>query len=165
MSKTNKTITLDQAFSRVAHLCSQKECCIFDIKQKLRRKELSDAEIEQIINKLIDEKYIDETRYTRSFIADKLRFNKWGAQKIKNHLRAKFIPTTIIENAFAEIENDLLTKALPDLLEKKRKSVKGQSDYEINTKLIRYALGKGFMMNDVLKCLKATNITDLPDED
>ena len=165
MSKKNKTTTPEQAFFRVAHICSQKECCIFDIKQKLHRKELSDAEIEQIINQLIDEKYIDETRFTRSFIADKLRFNKWGAQKIKNHLRAKFVPTTIIENAFSEIENDLLTKALPDLLEKKRKSVSGKSEYEINTKLIRYALGKGFAMSDVLKCLKAMNVNDLPDED
>jgi len=152
------------AFSRMAHICSQKECCVFDIKRKLRRKELSDAEIEQVIEKLISEKYIDETRFTRSFIADKLRFNKWGAQKIKNHLRAKYIPTSIIENAFLEFENDVLTKALPDLLEKKRKSVTGKSEYEINTKLIRYALGKGFTMNDVLKCLKSMSINDLPDD-
>ena len=156
---------VNSAFLRVAHICSQKECCIFDIKQKLRRKELSDTEIEQIIDKLVAEKYIDETRYARSYIADKLRFNKWGAQKIKNHLRAKYIPTSIIENAFLEFENDALTQALPDLLEKKRKSVKGKSEYEINTKLIRYALGKGFAMSDVLKCLKAMNVNDLPDED
>ena len=156
---------VNSAFSRMAHICSQKECCIFDIKQKLRRKELSDAEIEQIIEKLISEKYIDETRFTQSYIADKLRFNKWGAQKIKNHLRAKYISNSVIENAFLEFSDDAQTKALPDLLEKKRKSVTGKSEYEINTKLIRYALGKGFMMNDVLKCLKAMNINDLPDED
>ena len=155
---------INSAFSRMAHICSQKECCIFDIKQKLRRKELSDAEIEQIIEKLISEKYIDETRYTRMYIADKLRFNKWGAQKIKNHLRAKFIPSSVIDSAFSEIENDELIHALPDLLAKKRKSVKGKSEYEINTKLIRYALGKGFMMKDVLKCLKSMNIDDLPDD-
>jgi len=148
----------------MAHICSQKECCVFDIKQKLRRKELSDAEIEQVIEKLVANKYIDEARFTRIYIDDKLRFNKWGAQKIKNHLRAKFVPTTIIENAFSEIENDKLTHALPDLLAKKRKSVKGKSEYEINTKLIRYALGKGFMMSDVLKCLKSMNVNDLPDD-
>ena len=125
---------------------------------------LSEIEIEEIIDKLVSENYIDEVRFTRSFIADKLRFNKWGAQKIKNHLRAKFVPTAVIESTFSEIENDALTGALPDLLEKKRKSVTGKSEYEINTKLIRYALGKGFAMNDVLKCLKAMSASDLPDD-
>ena len=162
--RQRQPLSPEQAFSRVAHLCSQKECCVFDVKQKLRRMELPETEIETVINKLVADKFIDEARYARSFIADKLRFNKWGAQKIKNHLRAKYVPSSIIEEAFCEFEDEALTQALPDLLEKKRKSVTGKSEYEINTKLIRYALGKGFAMSDVLKCLKAMNVNDLPDE-
>jgi regulatory protein len=70
-----------------------------------------------------------------------------------------------VENAFSEFSDTSLTESLPELLRKKRKSVTGKSEYEINTKLIRYALGKGFAMNDVLRCLKSMNINDLPDED
>ena len=165
MRKLKKNYSPEMALFRVAHLCSQKECCVYDIKRKLQSMGLSDAEIDKNIEKLLAEKYIDETRFTHSFIADKLRFNKWGERKIKEALRQKFIPKEIIEQAFAEFSDHSFTELLPDLLEKKRKSVTGKTEYEINTKLIRYALGRGFLMNDVLKCLKTMNLTDLPDEE
>lgn len=172
MTKPQKTILPDQAFVRVAHICSQKECCVYDIKRKLNNMGLSEAEIDKIIEKLVTERYIDEERFARNFISDKLRFNKWGELKIRQALRQKFVPKAVVERVFSEIENDSLTEKLPDLLMKKRKSITGNcltastvSEYEINTKLIRYAMGKGFTMSDVLKCLKSMNINNLPDED
>jgi regulatory protein len=163
MEKSKRIISSEQAFSRVAHICAQKECCVYEIKRKLKNMGFPENEIEKIIEKLITEKYIDESRFARIFINDKLRFNKWGEQKIKEALRCKFVPKEIIENAFLEFSDTLLTELLPDLLAKKRKTVTGKSEYEINTKLIRFALGKGFAMSDVLKCLKTMNIEELPD--
>jgi regulatory protein len=162
MEKSKRVISPEQAFSRVAHICAQKECCAYDIKRKLKNMELPENEIEKIIDKLTTEKYIDEARFARIFIDDKLRFNKWGERKIKEALRCKFVPKEIIENAFLELSDTSLAESLPDLLAKKRKSVKGNSEYEINTKLIRFALSRGFAMSDVLKCLK--NVDDFFDE-
>ncbi|MDR0333462.1 MAG: RecX family transcriptional regulator [Dysgonamonadaceae bacterium] len=163
MENSKRIISSEQALFRVAHICAQKECCVYDIKRKLKNMGLPENEIEKIINKLTAEKYIDESRFTRIFINDKLRFNKWGERKIKEALRCKFVPKEIIENAFSEFSDTSLVESLPDLLAKKRKSIAGKSEYEINTKLIRFALGKGFTMDDVLKCLKNIDVDDFPD--
>jgi regulatory protein len=163
MNKVVKNFTSEQAFSHVARICAQKECCVSNIKRKLKNMGLLENEMEKIIEKLMAEKYIDESRFVRIFIDDKLRFNKWGEQKIREALRGKLIPKEIIENAFLEFSDASLTESLPGLLAKKRKSVKGSSEYEINTKLIRFALGKGFAMSDVLKCLKNIDVDDFPD--
>ena len=47
----------------------------------------------EIIDRLIDEKFIDERRYCRAFVNDKLRFNHWGRVKIQAKLREKKLNT------------------------------------------------------------------------
>lgn len=164
MSNTEKIITKDQVFSRMARICSQKECCVFDIRQKLVRLKFPDEAIDEIINKLKKEKYIDENRFAKSFINDKLRFNKWGKAKIETALWQKRISGEIIENAFSEFPDSSMTDSLRPLLEKKWKTIKGKTDYEKSTKLIRFALGRGFAMKDILKCIKSMNLVEPEDE-
>ena len=86
-----------------------------------------------------------------------------GHNKNNQALRQKKIPFDVIEAAFAEFTDNELNAQLEQLLLSKRKSVKGKSAYEINTKLIRYALGRGFAMQDILHCMKKLNLNDLPD--
>lgn len=162
MNKPDKIITPQQAFARMARICSQKECCKHDIRQKLLRLNLPESAVEEVLKKLVGEKYIDEARFARSFVADKLHFNKWGRKKIELALRRKSIASETIESVFAEFPDGSLSESLPALLEKKRKTVTGKSEYEKNGKLIRFALGRGFPMNDVLSCLKKMDLTDVP---
>lgn len=164
MAESEKIITKEQAFSRMAHQCSQKECCVFDIRQKLLRLKFPDEATDEIISKLKKEKYIDENRFARSFINDKLRFNKWGKAKIETALRQKRVPSEIIDEAFSEFSDAFLNESLQPLMEKKWKTIKGKTEYEKNTKLIRFALGRGFAMNDVLRCMRAMNVTNPDDE-
>ena len=164
MADTEKIITKDQAFSRMARICSQKECCTFDIRQKLLRLKFYEEAADEIITKLKKEKYIDENRFTRSFINDKLRFNKWGKTKIVTALRQKRIPSEIIDEAFSEFSDESVNQSLQPMLEKKWKTVKGKTEYEKSTKLIRFALGRGFAMKDILRCVHTMNLTSPEDE-
>lgn len=117
-----------------------------------------------IIGRLIKERYIDEERYVHSYIHDKLSFNKWGKKKIALYLQQKHIPSEVIEAAFSEFSDNSLNASLQPLLEAKRKTVTGRSTYEINGKLIRYALGRGFSMKEILACMQKMNVDDLPDD-
>jgi regulatory protein len=163
MDKPENMITAEQAFERMARLCSQKECCTLDVSKKLRRMQMPEETVADIIARLRKERYIDEVRYTRSYIHDKLTFNKWGKKKIVLSLQQKQIPAHIIEDAFSQFSDTTLNASLLPLLEAKRKTVKGKSAYEINGKLIRYALARGFAMQEILACMRKININELPD--
>lgn len=154
MEQTPKIISEAKALSRMAHQCARKECCVFDIKTKLLRYNLDADVIERIIAELKKEKYIDELRFTRSFINDKIRFNKWGKVKIEFALRQKRIPENIVSEAFLDYSESQLNDSLPDLLQAKWRTIKGNTEYEKQNKLIRFALSRGFEMNNIKQCLK-----------
>lgn len=154
MEQTPKIISEAKALNRMAHQCARKECCVFDIKTKLLRYNLDADVIERIIAELKKEKYIDELRFTRSFINDKIRFNKWGKVKIEFALRQKRIPENIVSEAFLDYSENQLNDSLPDLLQAKWKTIKGNTEYEKQNKLIRFALSRGFEMNNIKQCLK-----------
>lgn len=157
MIQKEKVISEKQAFTRMARLCSQKEYSSFDISQKLYRLNFTSKEIENIVNRLIEENFINDERFVRSYIGDKLKFNKWGKKKIELTLKQKKIPQGIIYKVFKEYSASELNKSLESVLEKKWKSVKGATDNEKKGKLIRYALGRGFEMKEILSCMQKLN--------
>ena len=140
MEQKPKTKSESKALSRMANLCARREYCIFDIETKLKRYGLEKETIESIIARLVKEKYIDEIRYTRGFIKDKIRFNKWGKTKIEYALRQKRVPEDIVAEAFLEYTDDELNNSLQDLRLAKWKTLKGDSDYDKRNKLIRFGL-------------------------
>ena len=82
-------INYRQALTNVMAMCSLSERCRFDIIAKLKQWELSEDEIAEAIDYLIKEHFLDEERFVRFYVNDKLRFNKWGKVKLKFMLRQK----------------------------------------------------------------------------
>lgn len=142
-----------QALSKMAAYCSRAERAKVDIVKKLQNWELDRESIDRIITYLIKEKFLSEERYCRSFIKDKLRFNKWGRTKITFELRKKQIPSDIIELCFKEVDECDFQEQLTSILSTKLKSVKASNDNEKKMKLIRFALGRGYNFNEIKKCL------------
>ncbi len=148
-----KTYTEQQALARAASLCSASEQCISQIREKLVRWEQSPEAAERIIARLLAEKYIDEQRFARAYALDKLRYNRWGKVKIEFSLRQLGIPQAFIAEALSQLPADEYRQTLARLLDQKAPSVKGRTPYERNAKLIRFALGHGFLMDDILQQL------------
>lgn len=163
MDKEGKIITEEKAYAMMARICSRKECAPSDIARKLWRMGLSGSVVDKVINRLKKEKYIDERRFIRCYIHDKLTFNKWGKKKIALSLRRKQLPENLIDDLFLEFSDVSFGESLQPLLEKKWKSVKGKSGYERRGKLIRYALGRGFSMDEVMACMEKMRIGDFTD--
>jgi regulatory protein len=133
-----------EALSYITAFCSKEERCISDVEKKLFELLQSEAEIEEIIQFLISEKYIDETRYTNAFVNDKFRFNKWGKLKIAYALKNKKIPSKIIEQSLSAISEDQYSQQLEYELFKKLKSLPKSSTFELKGKLYRFAASRGF---------------------
>ncbi len=132
------------ALTKVMAWCSKSERCISEAKLKLKKFELSDIELDTAIEHLVREKFLDDSRYVRFYVNDKLKFNKWGKVKLHYMLRQQQINDLIINKALDEIDHDLYLRILRDLLSSKLKSVKGTSDYECKGKLANYAQSHGF---------------------
>lgn len=161
MTNTTETTILQ----RMASLCSVKEYCIRDIRQKIKATDLSDEACERIINRLCSEKFIDEERYTRAFVKDKLRFSKWGRVKIKYELRGKEVPSSLIENILNEVDEASYKAALRAILMQKKKSTKGRTGQEVFVKLYRFAAGRGFESPLISACLKEILNTEADETD
>ncbi len=142
------------ALSKAMALCSKREYCREDIRLKLNDWGLGDNESGEILATLVSEKFIDEKRYTRAFARDKFNYNKWGKIKISALLRMKRIPSETISEALASIDQDLYLQTLKDLISSHRKHVRAKNQFEMNGKLLRFALSKGFessLVYDILK--------------
>ncbi len=155
-----KEITEPEALSRMAAYCSAAEHCRSEVTEKLHRMGIPYDVTERIADRLTEEKYIDEERFCRAFVRDKYRFDKWGRTKIEQALRLKKIPSAVCRAGLAEIDEEEYLAILQKLLVAKRKSVRSQNEYELNVKLIRFALSRGFEMKDIRRCIDISDEND-----
>lgn len=137
-----------------AAYCSAAERCIHDVKKKLDAADASPEVKERIIRRLVDEKFIDETRFCRSFVNDKLRFNKWGRIKIDFELRNRGISPALREESLSSIDEQYYNELLADLLANKKKSIKAKDARDAYLKLLRFGAGRGFESNLISRCLQ-----------
>ena len=157
-----KEMTEQEAYLQLAALCAQAEHCEQEMRDKMRRWELDETVQNRIINRLIKERYVDDERYARAFVKDKIRYNKWGRRKVQQALWKKRIDADVQQRVLDEIEEKEYLDILRPLLKQKRKSIKAESDYELNQKLVRFALGRGFGFDIIRQCL---NVDDIDIED
>jgi len=144
MSKPRKTISVKEALSKAQYLCAQKEKCISDIRTKLYDWKLPEVDHETVINKLLDDKFINEERYALHYTKDKIVHNKWGRIKITYALKQKKIKDEYINNAFDNFSEDEYENILKNELLKKLKTIKDKDEYAIKSKLLRFAASRGF---------------------
>ena len=119
----------------------------------MRNWELPEGAEDRVIEKLVKEKFIDECRFSRAFVRDKFRYNRWGKIRIRQELKLRQISQKYIDEALKEIDSSDNLSTLSEIIRKKRPSVKGKNEYEIKAKLIRFALGRGFSMDDIAKVI------------
>ena len=148
-----KDMTEQEAFLQLAALCAQAEHCQQEMRDKMRRWELDETAQNRIIDRLIKERYVDDERYARAFVKDKIRYNKWGRRKVQQGLWQKHIDADIQQRVLDEIDEKEYLDILRPLLKQKRKSIRVASDYELNQKLARFALSRGFTFDIIRQCL------------
>ena len=145
-------MTEEQVLNKLTTLCARGEHCQQEMLDKMRRWEIDEATQARVMEYLLKEKFIDEERYT-CFVEEKIKFNGWGRKKVEQALYMKRIPSRIYNPILDEVDEKNYEEVLRPLLEAKRKTVTGKSEYEIRGKLIRFALSRGFEMDEILRIL------------
>ncbi|NCO53807.1 MAG: RecX family transcriptional regulator [Bacteroidetes bacterium] len=134
--------------------CSRRELCTSEIQLRLKKLEVDDTSIKKIITKLIEENFINEERFVRAYVNDKLKFQKWGIDKIKNTLYLKKISAEIIKEVISGIDKSDYILRLTEMAKQKVKYIKANSDFEREQKLLRFLASKGVSGEDAYKVLK-----------
>ena len=153
-----KEMTEQEAYLQLAALCAQAEHCQQEMHDKMRRWELDETAQKRIIARLVKERYIDDERYARAFVKDKIRYNKWGRRKVQQALWQKRIDSDIQQRVLDEIDEKEYLDVLRPLLKQKRKSIRATNDYELRQKLVRFALSRGFGFDIIRQCLDVYDI-------
>jgi regulatory protein len=134
---------------RMQIICSKQEKCTNDIRRKLSEFKLTAEEKDSILNALVKDNFVNDERYSLSFVHDKLRFNKWGRIKLGYELRSKGISSEHISKALDSIDySDYRGKLKSELMKKFKKS-RSSGRTELKSKLVRFAQSKGFE-NDLI---------------
>ena len=159
-----KVMTEQEAYLRLAALCAQAEHCQQEMRDKMRRWGVDEVAQDRVVDRLVKERYVDDERYARAFVKDKIRYNKWGRRKVQQALRQKHIEQEIQQQVLDEIDEKEYLEVLRPLLKQKRKSTKAANDYEMNQKLMRFALGRGFTFDIIRQCLDVDEEMVIDDE-
>ena len=154
-NQKNISYTPLQALPKIQHFCAYQERCHAEVIDKLYSFGLNKKDIDQIVAQLIEDNYLNEERFARSFVNDKFRFNKWGRKKIEYQLKAKKVSAYNIKSGMKAIDEYDYLKLLEKEANNKLESLHKEKNVRTkNAKVFQYLLGRGFESNLISEVLK-----------
>lgn len=139
---------------KAASFCTYQERSQHEVRNKLYDYGLHEAEVDEVLSDLIVQGFVNEERFAKTYAGGKFRVKKWGRVKILQGLKQHKISEYCITQGMKEIDDAAYEAALIELLEKKSRSVIATNEFERNTKLARYAIGRGFESSIVWEVIK-----------
>ncbi len=146
------------ALDKMAKYCAYQERCVKDVRDKLKTFDIPEEEKTKILDYLIDNRFVNDERFAKSFVRGKVNQSGWGLNKIRFHLIQKGIAKEIIDEALRQTDEEVYRQRLIDILKTKSKTLKAANDYEKKRKLAAYAMQKGFEGSLVWEVLKDISI-------
>lgn len=152
--RVKRSKTPEQALASLQRLCARAERSSGDALRLMATWEVEPAKRGEILKKLLHDRFIDDSRYAAAFIREKSSLSAWGEYKIRAALRRKGISEKIISATMSEQMPSNQTERLTERLNRKVRSIKYDTTYQLKTKLLRYGLSLGFPMEQVLESIE-----------
>lgn len=148
-------MNLDIVLSKMRRYCAYRERSHKEVRYKLVKMKVYGMELERIMTQLIEDGFLNELRYAKAYASGKFRMNKWGKNKILRGLKHQDISSYCIKKAMEEIDESEYNTVLFQLLEKKIRQYSKDDNFIKKNKLIKYALSRGYNMNEMLPHIDA----------
>lgn len=140
-----KEITPQEAYSRLADRCSTTELCTSEALEKLRQWGIGEQPACAIVQRLVDERFIDDERFARAFVRDRLYNSRWGLVKIRQAMRLKHLDSGLINEAIeSETDDERYFSNLAAALRSKGRAMPSPLSRDDRMKLARFALSRGY---------------------
>ena len=151
LSKDEKLI-----LEKMRSYCMYQERCIQEVKKKLTRLQVVPKTKSKIINHLIDDDYLNEVRFTKSFIQGKLRIKKWGRLKLNYELKIRGVKKFIIDKEINKISKEDYYDYFNEFSNNKIKILKGSKEQKKRS-FINYFTYRGWENNLIYEKLNEIN--------
>lgn len=136
--------TPDQALASLMRLCARAEKSEGDARRLMHGWGLNDGDAERVLARLVNDRFIDDSRYAGAFVREKMRLSGWGEYKIRAALQRKGVARETIEEALGAADRTGMAERLRTQLERKLRLLHCETRYELKNKLMRYGLGLGY---------------------
>ena len=133
-----KYLTKEQAIQKIKHYCGYQERCHQDVINKLFQLGVRNNWHSEIIATVIEEGYLNEERFAKSFASGHFKLKNWGRIKIFHELKSRQIGDYCIKKALKEIDPEEYVSTIKKLSENKYLQVRDKQ------KTFEYLLSKGF---------------------
>lgn len=152
-------LSYKEALVKAEHFCAYQERCHQEVRDKLFSYGLYGNEVENMIAYLIENNYLNEERFSKTFARGKFNLKSWGKVKIKQALKLKRISPKLIELALLELDEEQYLAKLTLILEKKNERLSEKDPFKRRFKLLQYALQKGYEKDLILYILNINNLS------
>lgn len=148
-----KGISVEEATRKLEYYCSYQDRCYKEVILKLKTLGMFQTATDHILNHLVENKYLDEERFAKSFARGKHKFKGWGKRRIEQELKFREISSYNIRTALKEIETDYL-KHFYSLAEAKWNSINESSLERKKRKWVDFLMRKGYESHLIFEFLK-----------
>ncbi len=136
--------SIEEVKRQMERFCAYQERSHFQVEQKLYTLGMIPDAIDHIMVHLLDEGFLNEERFARSYVRGKFYHKAWGKQKIIQGLKQHQVHDNLIEKALNEIKEEDYKQSIKRLIKKKSKTISQPKTYIGKQKIARYLLQKGY---------------------
>ena len=154
---SNKELSQGELLQTMARYCSYQDRSQYEVEQKLNDYYLPVGVRNKILDFLVDEKFLDEDRFVKSFVRSRFKQKKWGRRKIVSHLRVRKITQSKIELGMKEIPESEYRELVHQLASKKHRELQLKSLDQLKEKarILNFLAQKGFENEYVYEAVNA----------
>lgn len=111
--------------------------------------------IDVVVDRLILYKYLDDDRFSKAFIKDKINFTMMGDYKIRKELERFGIDNDIINNNINDIDSEVITSRIKKIIDKDIRCNKKYSDINLKNKIFNHLISQGYSKDIVISVINS----------
>lgn len=154
MKNKRLTYTVKEAQKKLENYCVYQDRCHQEVENKLNEMRMIPEAKELILLHLMEHKFLNEERFSKSFARGKFRIKKWGKQRIIRELKFRDISAYNIKKGLKEIDHDVYLETLKEIAIKKRDSITEKNPFKKSQKITNFLLYRGFENDLVYKVVR-----------
>lgn len=151
-------LTADEALERLEELCMRSEQCTADARRKLWTWQVPSDRANEVIDSLIERKFIDDGRFARAFVSDRYRFAGWGRSKLRAALMNKNMSQAFISQAMEVIDPVTYQMAAFNALRSKLRSIDRTDMRRCRERLLRFGISRGYETDLVIRIINSRRL-------
>ena len=148
-----------EAYYKAISYINIKLRCASEI-EKYLQKDFSSKTVNDVIGKLKNDGYLDESIYVEAFINDQINLKLVGPLKIKNDLLTLKLSESIINQYLDSYTKEIQYEKIKKVIEKELRLNKNKSAIMLKNKIVHSLMDKGFYRDDIINCLDAYDVSD-----